>query len=77
MGANHVGMLRLRNHCGGIGGRRQGLAKVSFCVEIWLAESSLDEGLRRSVDDKAWDEESDEVWRGMDRSSRYGRALWP
>jgi hypothetical protein len=48
-----------------------------FCVEIWLAESSLDKVLRRSVDDNAWDEESDEVWRGMDRSSRYGRALWP
>jgi hypothetical protein len=40
-------------------------------------ESSLDKVLRRSVDDNAWDEESDEVWRGMDRSSRYGRALWP
>ena len=46
-------------------------------VEIWLAESSLDKVLRRSVDDNAWDEESDEVWRGMDRSSRYGRVLWP
>jgi hypothetical protein len=39
--------------------------------------SSLDKVLRRSVDDNAWDEESDEVWRGMDRSSRYGRALSP
>jgi fructose-1,6-bisphosphatase/inositol monophosphatase family enzyme len=42
-----------------------------------LAESSLDKVLRRSVDDNAWDEESDEVWRGMDRSSRYGRARGP
>ncbi len=33
--------------------------------------------MRRSVDDNAWDEESDEVWHGMDRSSRYGRVLWP
>jgi hypothetical protein len=33
-----------------------------------VAESSLDKVLRRSVDDNAWDEESDEVWRGMDRS---------
>jgi hypothetical protein len=38
---------------------------------------SPDKVLRRSVDDNAWDEESDEVWRGMDRSNRYGRALWP
>jgi hypothetical protein len=38
---------------------------------------SLDKVLRRSVDDNAWDEESDEVWRGRDRSSRYGSALWP
>ena len=36
---------------------------------------SLDKVLRRSVDDNAWDEERDEVWRGMDRSSRYGRVL--
>jgi hypothetical protein len=28
---------------------------------------SLDKVLRRSVDDNAWDEESDEVWRGSDR----------
>ena len=38
---------------------------------------SLDKVLRRSVDDNAWDEESDEVWRGSDRSSRYGRVLGP
>ena len=36
-----------------------------------------DDVLRRSVDDNAWDEESDEVWRGPDRSGRYGRALGP
>ena len=36
-----------------------------------LAQSSLDKVLRRSVDDNAWDEESDEVWRGMARSSRH------
>ena len=38
---------------------------------------SLDKVLRRSVNDNAWDEESDEVWRGRDRSSRYGRVLGP
>ncbi len=43
-----------------------------FYVEIWLAESSLDQVLRRSVDDNVCDEESDEVWRGMNRSSRHG-----
>jgi len=26
--------------------------------------------LRRSVDDEAWDEESDEVWRGTDSDDR-------
>jgi hypothetical protein len=41
------------------------------------ASISLDKVLRRSVDDNAWDEESDEVWRGRDRSSRYGRVLGP
>jgi hypothetical protein len=46
-------------------------------VEIGLADSSLDKVLRRSVDDNAWDEESGEVWRGRDRSSRYGRVLLP
>jgi hypothetical protein len=38
---------------------------------------SLDKVLRRSVDDNARDEESDEVWRGRDRSSRYGGVLGP
>ena len=57
--------------------RVSGIARVEslFCVEIGLAESSLDKVLRRSVDDNAWDEESDEVWRGMDRSSRYGNLV--
>ncbi len=40
--------------------------------EEMLAESSLDKVLRRSVNDNACDEESDEVWRGMDRISRHG-----
>ena len=36
---------------------------------------SLDKVLRRSVDDNAWDEESDEVWRGMDRATVQSATL--
>jgi hypothetical protein len=37
--------------------------------------TAFDKAWRRRVDDKEWDEESDEVWRGRDRSGRYGRRL--
>jgi hypothetical protein len=43
--------------------------------EIWLSKNRLDEVLRRSVDDNVWDKESDEVWRGGERSGGYGRSL--
>ena len=39
----------------------------------WLEENRFDEVLRRSVDDNVWDKESDEVWRGGERSGRYAQ----
>jgi len=49
---------------------------VSFSIPAGVASPALwpDKVLWRSVDDEAWDEESDEVWRSANRCGRYGRT---